>query len=71
MTEYILQIARTNKIKNDQNPRFTKAIQIEYDEITRLKFCVYDLEDEDATTLYYDDLIGQMECTLGEVDIHV
>ena len=37
--------------------------------ISRLNIFVYDLEDEDATTLCYDDLIGQMECTLGEVDI--
>ena len=67
--EYIiLQFARTELIKNDQNPKFTKAIQMEYrfEEAQKLKFAVYDLDNESAS-LADDDFLGALECSLGEV----
>lgn len=32
-----------------------------------LRFSVYDIEDEETATLYYDDLLGYVDCDLKEV----
>ena len=63
------QYARTEWIKNTLNPNFSKAIEIEYrfEEVQRLKFSVYDI-DNISPTLDDDDFLGSMECTLGEVN---
>ena len=55
-------------IKNSLNPDFTKAIPMDYkfEEQQRLRFCVYDLDNETAT-LDDDDVLGSLECNLGEV----
>lgn len=65
----LLQVARTELVKNDENPQFTKVIQMEYrfEETQKLRFAVYDVEDEKLATLYYDDFYGDMGCSLGEV----
>ena len=62
------QFARTEMIKNTLNPEFTKAIAMDYkfEEQQRLRFCVYDLDNETAT-LDDDDVLGSLECNLGEV----
>ena len=64
----VVQIARTELIKNDQNPQFAKAIQLEYrfEEAQKLRFAVYDLDNETAS-LADDDFLGSLECSLGEV----
>ena len=66
------QYARTELIKNNQNPQFTKAIEIQYrfEEMQRLKFNVYDLDNESAS-LADDDFLGCLECSLGEVCVCV
>ena len=55
-------------IKNSLNPDFTKAIPMVYkfEEQQRLRFYVYDLDNETAT-LDDDDVLGNLECNLGEV----
>ena len=65
----VLQVARTELIKKDENPQFTKAIQMEYrfEETQTLRFAVYDVEDEKLATLYNDDFYGEIRCILGEV----
>ena len=62
------QYTRTELIKNNQNPSFTKAVAIDYqfEEVQKLKFVVYDL-DNDTASLGDDDFLGELECTLGEV----
>ena len=37
------------------------------EEMQKLRFAVYDVEDEKLATLYYDDFYGDMGCSLGEV----
>ena len=55
-------------IKNNLNPDFTKAIPMVYkfEEQQRLRFYVYDLDNETAT-LDDDEVLGNLECNLGEV----
>ncbi len=50
------------------NPEFSKAIEIDYrfEEVQKLKFSVFDL-DNATSTLDDDDFLGCLECTLGEV----
>ncbi len=62
------QYARTELIKNNQSPQFTKAIEIEYrfEELQKLKFTIYDL-DNATVSLGDDDFLGEIECSLGEV----
>ncbi len=62
------QLARTEWIKNNMNPEFSKAIEIDYrfDEVQKLRFSVFDL-DNATSTLDDDDFLGCLECTLGEV----
>ena len=63
-----MQYARTEMILNTHNPDFAKAIKLVYrfEEVQKLKFSVYDLDNE-TRTLEDDDFLGQLECTLGEV----
>ena len=63
-----MQYARTELIKNNLNPEFSKAIELDYrfEEVQKLKFSVYDL-DNDTSSLSDDDFLGGLECTLGEV----
>ncbi|XP_013395668.1 copine-3 isoform X3 [Lingula anatina] len=62
------EVGRTEKIKNDQNPKFTKTFQVDYffEEVQKLKFMIYDVDNE-TSTLNDDDFLGQLETTLGEV----
>ena len=62
------QYARTEWLKNTLNPNFSKAIEIEYrfEEVQKLVFSVYDI-DNISPTLDDDDFLGCIECSLGEV----
>ena len=62
------QFARTELIKNSLNPRFSRAIQMDYrfEEVQQLQFSVYDIDNE-SSTLDDDDFLGCLKCTLGEV----
>ncbi len=67
-----MQYARTERIENNLNPEFSKAIQIVYrfEEVQTLVFSVYDV-DNASPTLDDDDFLGCMRCTLGEVSVCV
>ncbi len=43
LSNFILQIGRTEVVKDNQNPHFVKAFEIEYyfEEVQRLRFDVY------------------------------
>ena len=68
MSFCIFQIFRTERIKNNLNPTFTKGFILEYcfEELQKLKFSMYDVDNK-TTDLRDDDLLGHMECTLGQV----
>lgn len=62
------QFGRTEMILNCLNPKFSKKFVLDYyfEMVQRLKFCVYDI-DNDSYTLEDDDFLGELECTLGQV----
>ena len=65
---FVNQFARTEMILNCLNPKFSKKFVIDYyfEMVQRLKFCVYDI-DNDTYDLSDDDFLGELECTLGQV----
>ena len=66
------QYGRTEKIKDNQNPQFVKAIEITYqfEVVQKMKFLVVDIDNE-TVSVADDDFLGVMECTLGEVCVRV
>uniref|UniRef100_A0AAX7TPW1 Copine-3 n=1 Tax=Astatotilapia calliptera TaxID=8154 RepID=A0AAX7TPW1_ASTCA len=65
---YEIFFGRTEMILNCLNPKFAKRFVIDYyfETVQRLKFCVYDI-DNDTYDLSDDDFLGELECTLGQV----
>ncbi|XP_022609792.1 copine-1-like isoform X5 [Seriola dumerili] len=59
---------RTEMILNCLNPKFSKKFIIDYyfEMVQRLKFCVYDI-DNNTYDLEDDDFLGELECTLGQI----
>ncbi|CAL8293246.1 unnamed protein product [Lota lota] len=62
------EFGRTEMVLNCLNPRFSKKFKIDYffEMLQRLKFCVYDI-DNDTYDLEDDDFLGELECTLGQI----
>lgn len=62
------EVGRTEKITNSLNPEFSKPVPIRYyfEEVQKLKICVYDIDNE-TSTLSDDDFLGEIECSLGQV----
>ena len=63
-----MQVGRTERLDNTLNPRFSKAIIMDYffEELQKLKFFIYDI-DSPSMNLKSADFLGEMECTLGQV----
>uniref|UniRef100_A0A8C4HIM9 Copine-3 n=1 Tax=Dicentrarchus labrax TaxID=13489 RepID=A0A8C4HIM9_DICLA len=61
------EFGRTEMILNCLNPKFAKKFIIDYyfEMVQRLKFCVYDI-DNNTYDLSDDDFLGELECTLGQ-----
>ncbi len=68
---FVSQFGRTEMILNCLNPKFAKKFVIDYyfEMVQRLKFCVYDI-DNNTYDLGDDDFLGELECTLGQVSFH-
>ena len=62
------QYGRTENIKNNLNPEFMTAFEVDYffEEIQKLKIAVYDIDNK-TPDLSDDDFLGQIECTMGQV----
>ena len=62
------EIGRTEMIKDNLNPAFTTPIETDYrfEELQKLKFVVVDVDDETGR-IESQDLIGEVETTLGDV----
>ncbi|XP_041824480.1 copine-3-like [Melanotaenia boesemani] len=62
------ELGRTEKVMNCLNPKFSRRFVVDYyfETVQRLKFCVYDI-DTDNYDLSYDDFLGELECTLGQI----
>ncbi|KAM6458199.1 copine-1 isoform 2-T6 [Liasis olivaceus] len=62
------ELDRTEKIKNCQNPQFSKKLLIDYyfEKVQKLKFGIYDIDNK-SYDLSDDDYLGGAECTLGQI----
>ncbi|TRY91499.1 hypothetical protein DNTS_029474 [Danionella cerebrum] len=62
------EIARTERVKNCQNPEFSTKLHIDYyfEKVQKLKFGVYDIDNK-SVDLGDDDYLGGLECTLGQI----
>ena len=59
---------RTECVKNNLNPQFSKTIYLDYrfEEVQKIKFSVFDVDNE-TQSLDDDDFLGYMETTLGQI----
>lgn len=65
-----MQVERTERVKNCQDPEFSTKLHIDYhfEKVQKLKFGVYDIDNK-SVNLSDDDFLGGFECTLGQVCI--
>eukprot|EP01107_Rhizomastix_libera_P012501 TRINITY_DN314_c0_g1_i4.p1 TRINITY_DN314_c0_g1~~TRINITY_DN314_c0_g1_i4.p1 ORF type:complete len:545 (+),score=143.76 TRINITY_DN314_c0_g1_i4:16-1650(+) len=63
------EIARTEMIQNDLNPRFSRAISLPYrfEETQELWFKVWDVDGKETDPTDGFDFLGDVKCTLGEI----
>ncbi|KAM9774637.1 copine-3-like [Syngnathus typhle] len=64
-----VEVGRTERIMNCLNPKFSKTFVIDYhfETVQKLKFEVFDIDDNVNCSLQDADFLGQLECTLGQV----
>uniref|UniRef100_A0A8C6D7A0 Copine 3 n=1 Tax=Moschus moschiferus TaxID=68415 RepID=A0A8C6D7A0_MOSMO len=62
------EVARTERIQNCLNPKFSKTFTIDYyfEVVQKLKFGVYDIDNK-TVELSDDDFLGECECSLGQI----
>uniref|UniRef100_A0A8B9HHS0 Copine I n=1 Tax=Astyanax mexicanus TaxID=7994 RepID=A0A8B9HHS0_ASTMX len=62
------EVDRTERVKNCQDPEFSKRLCIDYhfEKVQKLKLGVYDIDNK-SVDLKDDDYLGGFECTLGQV----
>ena len=55
-------------MKDNLNPNFAQSVIVDYhfEELQKLKFSVYDIDDPRAD-IRKADFLGELECTLGQV----
>jgi copine 1/2/3 len=56
-------IGKTEKVKDDLNPKFTQTVQLDYffERVQRLRLTVWDIDANDK------DAIGSIECNVGDI----
>ena len=61
----LLQVGRTETVKNCLDPQFAKSIEVDYffEEVQQLKFSINDVDGAGK------DSLGFLSCTLGEVSV--
>jgi hypothetical protein len=62
------QVGRTEQVKDNLNPNFAQSVTVDYhfEELQKLKFSVYDIDDP-KSNLKKADFLGELESTLGQV----
>uniref|UniRef100_A0A2C9JVQ8 C2 domain-containing protein n=1 Tax=Biomphalaria glabrata TaxID=6526 RepID=A0A2C9JVQ8_BIOGL len=62
------EVGRTENVKNNLNPKFSKTFVINYffEEVQKILISVYDI-DNVTPQLTDDDFLGQVETTLGQI----
>uniref|UniRef100_A0A7N8WJ62 Copine-3 n=1 Tax=Mastacembelus armatus TaxID=205130 RepID=A0A7N8WJ62_9TELE len=63
-----VELARTERILNNQNPSFVERLRVDYhfETVQNLKLAVYDI-DNSTSDLKDDDYLGGTELTLGQI----
>ncbi|XP_006641267.2 copine-7 [Lepisosteus oculatus] len=63
------EIDRTEVIKSNLNPVFSKVFTLDYyfEEVQKLRFEVYDIHGHCSIGTRDDDFLGGIECTLGQI----
>ncbi|XP_038077700.1 copine-3-like isoform X2 [Patiria miniata] len=63
-----VEVDRTEQVKNNLNPTFSKGIVMDYcfEEVQKVRIGVYDIDNK-SKSLTDDDFLGAFECTLGMV----
>ncbi|XP_064610310.1 copine-3-like isoform X2 [Liolophura sinensis] len=63
-----IEIGRTEALKNNQNPTFSKPLEVDYffEEVQKIRIRVYDLDNATAS-VSDDDFLGQVEASLGSI----
>lgn len=63
------QVGRTERVENNLDPSFATPIKVTYlfEEVQKLEFRVYDIDDYSTHSLSDDDFLGSAETTLGLV----
>ncbi|XP_066528602.1 copine-1 isoform X2 [Hoplias malabaricus] len=63
-----VEVDRTERIKNCQDPEFSKKLSIDYyfEKVQKLQLCIYDIDNK-SVDLKDDDYLGGFECTLGQI----
>ena len=66
------QVGRTENVKNCLDPDFVHTFEIDYyfENVQQLFFAIYDIDNK-TEKLTDDDFLGQLQCTLGQVCMHV
>lgn len=64
----VLQLGRTERVKNCSSPAFSQRLRLDYhfEAVQNLKLQVYDI-DNATSDLGDDDFLGGVELTLGQV----
>ncbi|XP_076863585.1 copine-1 isoform X1 [Brachyhypopomus gauderio] len=62
------EVDRTERVKNCQDPEFSKRLCIDYhfEKVQKIKLGVYDIDNK-SVDLSDDDYLGGFECTLGQI----
>ncbi|KAM6979613.1 copine-1 [Aplochiton taeniatus] len=62
------ELDRTEQVKNNQSPVFSKRLRLDYhfETVQKLKLGVYDIDNK-SVDLKDDDFLGAFECTLGQI----
>nr|XP_057915718.1 copine-3-like isoform X1 [Doryrhamphus excisus]XP_057915719.1 copine-3-like isoform X1 [Doryrhamphus excisus]XP_057915720.1 copine-3-like isoform X1 [Doryrhamphus excisus]XP_057915721.1 copine-3-like isoform X1 [Doryrhamphus excisus]XP_057915722.1 copine-3-like isoform X1 [Doryrhamphus excisus]XP_057915723.1 copine-3-like isoform X1 [Doryrhamphus excisus]XP_057915724.1 copine-3-like isoform X1 [Doryrhamphus excisus]XP_057915725.1 copine-3-like isoform X1 [Doryrhamphus excisus]XP_05791572 len=63
------EVGRTERIMNCLNPKFSKTFCIDYyfEMVQKLRFEVYDIDENVTCSLQDADFLGELECTLGQI----
>jgi len=64
-----IEVGRSEIIKDNLNPVFVKPVPMDYyfERTQDLKFVIVDIDDFKSVDLSKQDLIGEVECTLGDI----
>lgn len=63
------EVGRTERIKNNNSPRFSKSFTVTYyfERTQHMRFSVYDADSKDTSETARHDLVGHVETTMANI----